>query len=361
MQGKRARAENTSIRLVFDCLPTYILFYMPPINLPTCLISSAVWLEDAPLTPALPASAAARTAGAVQPAPKPAPKRARTALARHPQPLKTAWLWWDVCTAAYIACIHALACLAPATYSRGALAVFAVTYFLTACVGVTFCFHRCLTHHAFVLPKPVEYFCAYLGVLASQSDPLEWVSQHRLHHVTADTPADPHSPLQGLFWSHMGWLFDRAAVRVRLGSRQLVPDMLAQPYYVWLERTYELHVLGSVAALALLGGLPYVVWGYALRTVCVWHATFSVNSLAHVWGGRPYDTGDESRNNGAVAWVAFGEGWHNNHHAFPYSARHGLEWWQLDVTWALIRVLYAAGVVTTVRLPTAAERAKTAL
>jgi len=229
-----------------------------------------------------------------------------------------------------------------------------------------------------VLPKRVEYACAYLGVLASQSDPLEWVvrppnlsfrssslpaqAQHRLHHVATDTPADPHSPLQGFWWSPAGWLLDRAAVRVRLGGAgdgaALVADMLAQPYYVWLEKTYELHVLGSVALLWALGGLPAVVWGYALRTACVWHATFAVNSVAHVWGGVAYETGDESRNNALVALLACGEGWHNNHHAFAYSARHGLEWWQLDVTWLLIRACQALGVATKVRLPSAAEKAK---
>jgi stearoyl-CoA desaturase (delta-9 desaturase) len=139
-----------------------------------------------------------------------------------------------------------------------------------------------------------------------------------------------------------------------------VKDLLEQPFYVAMERTYELHILGSVAVLYALGGLPYIVWGYALRTVCVWHATFAVNSLCHMSGGQPYATGDESRNNVAVAMLAFGEGWHNNHHAFSWSARHGLEWWQLDLTWLLIRGLQAVGLATHVKVPSEAQKSKLA-
>ena len=311
--------------------------------------------------------------------------------------------------------------------------------FTTGLLGVTFCFHRCLTHRSFVLPKPVEYFCAYCGVLASQSDPIEWVSHHRLvcpprlralfsclprtaaksgwecdthgglsaayarpgvephccvwervedarkralthdapaaspplfllqHHAATDTATDPHSPLQSGWWSHAGWLLDRAAIRGRLKLAGVgaageessnVKDLQSQWFYVFMEQTYELHILSSAVALYYLGGWPYLAWGYGLRTVAVWHATFAVNSLCHIWGGQPYVTGDESRNNTLVAMLAFGEGWHNNHHAFSFSARHGLEWWQFDSTWVVICILQFLGLATQVKVPSDAQKHK---
>lgn len=239
-----------------------------------------------------------------QPAPPPPAPPDRAAFVVAPTP----WLWWDVAVFSYMAVLHAACLFAPATFSWSAVRCFVVTYFLTGCLGVTLCFHRCLCHRSFVLPKPVEYAAAYLGVLASQSDPMDWVSHHRHHHAHTDTPADPHTPLQGLAWSHLGWVLDRAAIVARLGPNTNVADLAAQPFYVWLEKTYELHILGSAVALYAVGGAPWLVWGYCLRTVCVWHATFAVNSLAHWVGTQRYATHDESRNNAFVALVAFGEG-----------------------------------------------------
>ena len=431
---------------------------VPPLDLlpPTVAVKRVAWGRFRAASSPHASSAVPKQAARAQP-PRFAPVTA------------TPWLTWDVLTAGYILFVHCLACAAPFTYTPSALWVFAVTYLLTGCLGVTFCFHRLLSHRSFVVPKWLEYPCAWLGCLASQSvrcpalcspaptttfpaprpDPSPgwlllppgpgrvgqppppgasashacWAEggttlpekgsavqlcepppPHRRrshppptslpqHHVATDTPADPHSPLQSAWWSHVGWLLDRAAVRVRLANNgggngeSNVKDLLAQRFYVVMEATYELQLLASVVALYCLGGLPWVTWGYGLRTVvrvsallvsrhapppctdlfpavsllhpqCLWHSTFCVNSVCHIWGGQAYETGDESRNNGVVAVLAFGEGWHNNHHAFAFSARHGLEWWQMDATWLLIRGLQVMGLATQVKLPTQAQKGK---
>jgi stearoyl-CoA desaturase (delta-9 desaturase) len=262
-----------------------------------------------------------------------------------------------VAAVAYFTALHAGCLLAPATFSWPALACFAVCLFLTGCVGITFSFHRNLSHKSFALPKPLEYAAAYCGVLAAQGGPIEWVSNHRYHHVYCDTPGDPHTPYEGFWWSHVGWLLDRDATMARVKDRSNVADLGSQRFYRWLEYTNALHVAGSAAALFALGGLPFLVWGFCVRLVWVYHITWFVNSLAHVYGSQPYVTGDLSRNNPLVALLAFGEGWHNNHHAFAFSARHGLEWWQFDVTWALICALQLIGLATKVKLPTDKQKA----
>lgn len=268
------------------------------------------------------------------------------------------WVLFDAASVAYFTTLHAGCLLAPATFSWPALMCFAVCLFLTGCVGITFSFHRNLSHKSFVMPKSLEYSAAYCGLLAAQGDPIEWVSNHRHHHMHCDTPGDPHTPYEGFWWSHVGWLLDRDATMARVKDRSNVADLASQRFYRWLGYTNILHVAGSAAVLFALGGLPFLVWGFCLRLVWVYHITWFVNSLAHVYGSQTYATGDLSRNNPLVALLAFGEGWHNNHHAFAFSARHGLEWWQLDVTWALIRALELLGLATKVKLPTESQRAK---
>lgn len=270
------------------------------------------------------------------------------------------WSGTDYGIAAFMLLIHAGCLLAPATFSWSALLCFCVTYFITGCLGITYSYHRQLSHKAFVTPKALEYAAAYCGALAVQGDPIEWVSSHRYHHVHCDTPKDPHTPYEGFWWSHMGWLLDNDATLARVSNRSNAADMAGQPFYRFLATTYAWHVAASAAVLYALGGLPFLVWGFCLRTVWVYHITWFVNSAAHVWGAQPFKTGDLSRNNWWVAVLAFGEGWHNNHHAFEFSARHGLEWWQLDVTWYVIRALQALGLATKVKLPSEAQKARLA-
>ena len=268
------------------------------------------------------------------------------------------WSGLDVVYAVHMAVMHAACLLAPATFSPSAFACFCVMYFITGCIGITFSFHRQLSHKSFVTPKWLEYAAAYCGVLAVQGDPIEWVSSHRHHHAQCDTPADPHTPYEGFWWSHMGWLLDNGATLERVADRNNAQDMAGQPFYRFIAATYPLHIVASAAVLFALGGLPWLVWGFCVRTVWVYHITWLVNSAAHVWGSQPFATGDLSRNNGVVAALAFGEGWHNNHHAFEFSARHGLEWWQFDTTWLVIRTLQALGLATKVKLPTEAQKAR---
>ncbi|KAL2463070.1 Palmitoyl-monogalactosyldiacylglycerol delta-7 desaturase [Forsythia ovata] len=233
-------------------------------------------------------------------------------------------------------------------------------YIITGLFGITLSYHRHLSHKSFKIPKWLEYIFAYCGVLAAQRDPIYWVSTHRYHHQFCDTEKDPHSPIRGFWFSHIGWSFDDNSTVEKCGKPNNVGDLEKQPFYKFLERTYLIHPIGLGALLYALGGFPYVVWGMGVRCVFLDHVTFLVNSVSHIWGKQAWNTGDLSRNNWLVAMFTFGEGWHNNHHAFEYSARHGLEWWQIDITWYVIRLLEAIGLATDVKLPTSAQKQKMA-
>lgn len=261
------------------------------------------------------------------------------------------WTTKDLTYAGFMAFMHGLCLFAPATFSWNASGVFVGLYVITGMLGITLSYHRNLSHKSFKVPKWLEYTFAYCGVQAVQGDPTEWVSAHRYHHQHCDTENDPHSPYEGFWHSHMGWLLDDSKTQERVGARNNVGDMEKDPFYNFISKTYPIHPAMLAVALYALGGFPYIVWGMAVRTVWVYHITWFVNSASHVWGSQSWNTGDLSRNNWWVALLAFGEGWHNNHHAFEYSARHGLEWWQLDPTWWVIRGMEAVGLATKVKLP----------
>ncbi|DBA99534.1 TPA: hypothetical protein ACH3X3_012115 [Trebouxia sp. C0006] len=256
--------------------------------------------------------------------------------------------------------IHGLCLAAPFTFSWPMVGLFLVSYFITGCLGITLSYHRQLSHRSFATPKWLEYALAYCGVLAIQGEPMEWVSSHRYHHLHTDTPLDPHSPYEGFWWSHMGWLLDNKSTLQRVGNRSNVADMSCQPFYKWIQDTYTWHVVGLFAALYAVGGFPAMVWGGALRIAFVYHITWFVNSASHCWGYQSYNTGDLSRNNWWVAALAFGEGWHNNHHAFEFSARHGLEKWQVDITWLVISALHTLGLASNVKLPSERQKSRLA-
>ncbi|CAL8466841.1 g6377 [Coccomyxa elongata] len=270
------------------------------------------------------------------------------------------WNGQDYGYTIFMLVVHGLCLLAPFTFSWPMVGLFFGTYFITGCLGITLSFHRQLSHRSFTTPKWLEYALAYCGVLAVQGEPIEWVSSHRYHHLHTDTPLDPHSPYEGFWWSHMGWLLDNGATLERVGSRGNTGDLDSQPFYKFIQRTYAWHVVAMFAALYAFGGLPALVWGGALRAVWVYHITWFVNSASHCWGYQTYNTGDLSRNNWWVAVLAFGEGWHNNHHAFEFSARHGMEWWQFDVTWQIIAALKAVGLADNVKLPSEKQKARLA-
>eukprot|EP00270_Netrium_digitus_P013711 TRINITY_DN458_c0_g1_i1.p1 TRINITY_DN458_c0_g1~~TRINITY_DN458_c0_g1_i1.p1 ORF type:complete len:400 (+),score=51.29 TRINITY_DN458_c0_g1_i1:239-1438(+) len=280
---------------------------------------------------------------------------------KRPYFLNREWTAKDVTYATYLSAVHLLCLAAPLTFSWDAFGVFFGLYVVTGMLGITLSFHRHLSHKSFKIPKYLEYFFAYCGVLAAQGPPMEWVSAHRYHHQHCDTPMDPHTPYEGFWHSHMGWLLDDEATSERVGRRSNIADMINDPFYNFIEQTYPIHIIASVVALYVARGFPYIVWGMALRVVWVYHITWAVNSAAHVWGFQQWNTGDLSCNNWWVALLAFGEGWHNNHHAFEYSARHGLEWWQFDVTYYIVKLLEWIGLATKVRLPTPEHMARLSL
>ncbi|GAB4820733.1 hypothetical protein N2152v2_007779 [Parachlorella kessleri] len=287
-------------------------------------------------------------------------------LSNVPTVKKHAWFLdreWDAVDRGYglfMLGVHGVALLAPFTFSWPMFFLFMGTYFVTGCLGITCGYHRLLAHRSFKCPKWVEHILAYCGVLAVQGSPQEWASTHRYHHLHCDTPLDPHSPYEGFWWCHMGWILDHKTTLTRVGDRSNVRDIMQDPWYQHFEKHYIWHVVGMYVALFALGGLPALVWGGALRTIWVYHITWFVNSATHCWGYQDYNTGDLSKNNWWVGILAWGEGWHNNHHAFEFSARHGLEDWQIDVTWGVIKTLEKWGLAWDIKLPTPTQKARLA-
>ncbi|HEY0181382.1 MAG TPA: fatty acid desaturase [Rhodopila sp.] len=238
-------------------------------------------------------------------------------------------------------------------------------------LGINLCYHRLLTHRGLVCPKWLEHGFAILGVCSMQDTPARWVAVHRRHHEHSDRQDDPHSPLVDFLWGHVGWMLMENRDLVRLGIYdRYAKDILRDPFYRRMERTplYPIILLGSWVVFfvggfaagmldgagtagALQFGASLLIWGVFVRTVVVWHITWSVNSAAHLWGYRNYETGEQSRNNWVVALISNGEGWHNNHHADSRSARHGHRPWEVDVVFATIRGLALLGLAWDVAMP----------
>ncbi|GMI91879.1 FATTY ACID DESATURASE B, fatty acid desaturase 5 [Hibiscus trionum] len=269
------------------------------------------------------------------------------------------WNALDITHAAAILSTHLLALCAPFYFTWPAFWV-AFGLSVVSGLGITLSYHKNLCHRSFKLLKWLEYLFAYCGVQALEGSPIFWVSTHRCHHKFTDTERDPHSPIQGFWFSHIGWAFDTKTVSEKCGSPSNVGDLEKQPFYRFLHSTYFLHPIATGVVLYALGGFPFLVWGMGARIVYVNHAAFLVNSVSHVWGKQAWNTGDLSRNNWWLALITLGEGWHNNHHAFEYSARHGLEWWQFDPTWYVIRFLQIVGLATDVKLPSEDHKQKMA-
>ena len=251
----------------------------------------------------------------------------------------------------------ALSVFVPAFFSWWAVATAAIIAYATGALGITLCYHRTLSHRSVRLRKPLEYFTALLGTLAFQGDPISWVATHRVHHAHSDGEGDPHSTVRGFSWAHMEWLVKpNPNIPPRSQLAKYCPDLWNDPFYRVL---HVLHVpLQAALAFGLyaLGGWPFIVWGIFARLVFAYHSTWLVNSATHMFGYRTYKTGDRSTNSWWVALLSFGEGWHNNHHAFPYSARHGMAWYEIDLTWWTIRLLKVMRLADKVRVPSAAIR-----
>jgi len=268
--------------------------------------------------------------------------------------------------------VAALAVFLPYTFSWAAVIVALASWQLYGMFGITIGYHRLLTHRGFTCPKWCEYILALLGSCCLQGPPGRWVGTHRAHHQFSDDELDPHSPTKSFFWGHMGWLFyDVEGYKPAQVCSRYAPDLMRSRFYVWLEkdRNYVLVYLFHIAIYWLAGfgfgwwlgggmmagvqlGTSLVVWGVLFRTVWVWHITWSVNSVSHVFGYRNYkNEPDESRNNWIVGLLAHGEGWHNNHHADPRSSAHGHRWWELDMSYLMIRTMAVLGLAGNVIKP----------
>jgi stearoyl-CoA desaturase (delta-9 desaturase) len=244
--------------------------------------------------------------------------------------------------------IGALFALLPSNFSWSAVALMLFLHWVTGCLGVTLGFHRLVAHRSFQVPKWLEYFLVFCGSLSCQSGPIEWIGLHRHHHAFSDQDPDHHDSNKGFWWSHMGWMMYDVPAKSEIP--RFTRDISNDPVYCFLEDTF----LGIQVALAiilyLIGGWPFVVWGIFVRMVSLYHCTWFVNSATHKFGYRTYESGDNSTNCWWVALLTYGEGWHNNHHAFQYSARHGLRWWEIDTTWILIWTLQKFGLATKVKI-----------
>src|ERR1044071_2868849 len=246
------------------------------------------------------------------------------------------------------------------------LALMGIMYAVTV-FGITVGFHRCFTHRSFETTGPVRVLLAMAGSMSLQGPVIKWCAIHRRHHQVADRDGDPHSPhlfghgilgaLKGMWHSHIGWFFDGDPPDLA----RSVNDLVADRGLMFVDRTFWIWVLLGLLIPAAIsyalhptiwGALHGFIWGGLARVHVMHHATSSINSVCHIWGTRPYVSSDHSRNNPIFGIVSFGEGWHNNHHAFPTSARHGLEWWQFDISWVFIRGLELCGLAWGIRLPT---------
>jgi fatty-acid desaturase len=256
-------------------------------------------------------------------------------------------------TAAVLAFFHIGAIAALFVFSWWNLAVAVFLYWMATGLGISMGYHRLHTHRSYRVARAIEYFFAICGALTLEGGPIFWVAIHRLHHQKSDQPGDPHSPRDGAWWAHMGWiLFGETNHNNTRVMSKYAPDLAKYRFYVWLNNYHWLPIIALAALLFAIGGVPMVLWGVCLRVVIGLHATWLVNSATHMWGTQRFATCDDSRNNWWVALITFGEGWHNNHHAHPSSARHGLAWYELDHSWILINILSRVGLVKSMQAAT---------
>lgn len=259
----------------------------------------------------------------------------------------------------YMALVHVMAIPALFTFSWENFWVCFVLYMLTGCIGVTLGFHRLLTHRSFSAPRWLERFLGFCGTLSMQGGPGEWVAHHRMHHSFTDKTYDPHNARLGFWHSHMGWLlkvipeFDASE-----NLKRYARDIYRDPFLRFLSDTKVGVYLQILLALTLwaIGGIEWVYWGVFLRLVIVYHVTWFVNSATHKYGYKNYEIDDLSKNCWWVGILAFGEGWHNNHHAFPSAARAGHKWWEFDLTFMIIRVLALFGIISDIKEPELTEQ-----
>ena len=259
-------------------------------------------------------------------------------------------------TAIAMGAFHVAAVAAFFFIDTGAMLAALVLYFVAGMLGIGMSYHRLLTHRGYKTPLWVEYFLTICGTLALEGGPIFWVATHRVHHQKSDREGDPHSPREGKYWAHMGWILMGQGLHhdTRILARY-APDLCRDRFHVALTKWHWVPQVVVGLGLLAFGGIPYVLWGIGFRTVVGLHTTWAVNSATHLWGSRRFITRDDSTNNWWVAALTFGEGWHNNHHAHPTSARHGLAWYEVDLNWMGISFLRMLGLAWDIKVATLAQ------
>ncbi|HXE62537.1 MAG TPA: fatty acid desaturase [Bryobacteraceae bacterium] len=246
---------------------------------------------------------------------------------------------------------HIGAAIALFFFSWPAFVTALVLYWISLSLGIGMGYHRLLTHRSYQPPRWIEYVLATCGTLALEGGPISWVATHRIHHQFSDKPGDPHTPHDGKWWSHIVWMMVGDATHAdTVRCAHYAPDLCKDRFMVWLSKHHYVPLILLSIGLFAFGGWPFLLWGVFFRVTMGLHATWMVNSLTHFWGRRRFATRDGSRNNWLVALLSFGEGWHNNHHAHPTSARHGLAWYEIDMSWMTIRLLQLVGLARSVHV-----------
>ena len=260
--------------------------------------------------------------------------------------------------------LFALSAFIPSIFVWWSIPIVLVGNYIFGSLGINLGFHRMLTHRSVAFPRVLERLFLLFGVCSLEGSPLWWACMHRIHHQCSDHPGDPHSPLESFFWGHMQWIYTPDPRQYSLETyAKYVPDLVNDPFLRWLHRrntwvlVYLAHAIlisafgfgigflvGDTPATAVLFGTQFFVWGVLVRTVFVWHVTWLVNSAAHRWGYRNYETSDRSQNNVIVALLTNGEGWHNNHHADPRACTHCHRWWEVDLTFTAVRLMRLSGL-----------------
>jgi fatty-acid desaturase len=263
-------------------------------------------------------------------------------------------------TAGFIGAFHVGAVAALFYFSWSRLAVAAVLWILAINFGIGVCYHRLLTHRGFQTPKWVEYLLTICATLSLEGGPIFWVAVHRVHHQHSDHTGDPHTPKEGPWWAHIGWMVLGKSMHAKTSAlARYVPDLARDRFHVWMSKYHWLTLvacgvvlfgLGAWIDHGVMGGVKMVLWGVFLRVTLGLHATWLVNSATHIWGSRRFETRDDSRNSFWVALLTGGEGWHNNHHAHPVSARHGLAWYEVDPNFYLIWMLSKFGLARKIQV-----------
>ena len=255
-------------------------------------------------------------------------------------------------TTFFMVAFHLGALAALFVFSWKAVLLAILLWWVAGSLGIGMGYHRLLTHRAYKTPKWVEYCLTVCGTLALEGGPMFWVATHRVHHQNADKDGDPHSPRDGGFWAHMGWILTGRSMHNKSADLlPYVPDLRRHKFHVWITHWHWVPIATLGAVIFVAAGWQYLLWGIFFRTVIGLHSTWLVNSATHMWGSQRFPTSDTSKNSFWVALLTFGEGWHNNHHAHPQLARHGLAWYELDLNWYGISTLRMLGLAWDIKLP----------